>query len=60
MSGNPLIEVLVFPDRAGRPEWRVEAFFQGGEIEVTIFAGPRAEERARAYAEREYGRFTVG
>jgi hypothetical protein len=52
---NPLEEVNVFPDRTGLPEWRVEAFYEDGAVEVAIFAGPSAESRARAYAVREYG-----
>lgn len=56
MSDSPLHEVQVFKDKTGIPdEWRVEAFYEDGSVEVTIFSGPRAEQRARAYAEREYG-----
>ena len=30
--------------------WRAEAIGEDGEVYVTIFAGPRAESRAREYA----------
>jgi hypothetical protein len=57
MSGRTIEEVQVFKDKTGIPdEWRVEAYDSDGGIEVTIFSGPRAESRAGAYAEREYGR----
>lgn len=48
----------VFADRRGTGEWRVERFNEDGEtIEVAIFDGPQAHERARRYADREYGVF---
>jgi len=32
-------------------EWRVEMVDSEGEIEVTLFTGPRPEERAKEYAD---------
>ena len=49
-------------ERADAPgNWTVEAIDMGSEGEVyqAIFIGPKAKERAYAYAEREYG-FTEG
>jgi hypothetical protein len=37
---------ILFPDRLYPKEWRVEWIDDGGETEVTIFAGPKARERA--------------
>lgn len=37
----------VFRDKVHPAEWRVKWFDAGGACEVAIFAGPRAEERAR-------------
>jgi len=48
---------LVFPDGHYAEEWRVEWIDPQGEIEVTIFAGPNARERAIRYADRQYGLF---
>jgi len=36
-------------DRLFSGDWRVEAVGPGGECYVTIFSGPKAEERARHY-----------
>ena len=41
----------VFEDHEAPGAWRVEAFGEGGECYVTVFAGDDAETRARAYAE---------
>jgi len=40
---------MVFADRYGRPEWRVEYQDDEGASYVAIFAGPDAERRARDY-----------
>jgi hypothetical protein len=56
MSDSTIEEVQVFEDKLHPRDWRVEAYDSDGAVEVTIFSGPRAESRARAYAEREYGR----
>ena len=40
----------VFPDRTNSREWRVEYEDSDSGCYVTIFAGPKAEERARAYS----------
>ena len=42
-------EVIVFADREGGPEWHVEWFDSDGGCYVTVFDGPLAEQRARAY-----------
>ena len=42
-------EVSVHEDRDGTGEWRVEYFDNDGGCYVTIFAGPEAAQRARAY-----------
>jgi hypothetical protein len=51
---NPTInsfhaEVSLNEDRDGTGEWRVEYFDKHGGCYVTIFAGPEAALRARAY-----------
>jgi hypothetical protein len=47
------MEYSVFEDLEVFGDWRVEAINHAGdgEIEVTIFSGPRAQERAREYYE---------
>ena len=42
-------DIQVVADNTGVPEWRVEYFDRDGGCYVTIFAGPRAERRARQY-----------
>jgi hypothetical protein len=42
-------EVSVQEDRDGTGEWRVEYFDDDGGCYVTMFAGPKAERRARDY-----------
>jgi hypothetical protein len=42
-------EIKVFADRETEGAWRVEFFDDDGGCYVTLFSGPRAEERARAY-----------
>ena len=41
--------VSVFEDRIEKSDWRVEYFDDGGSCYLTLFAGPEAEQRARAY-----------
>jgi hypothetical protein len=41
--------VAVFEGRYSSGEWRVEYFDDDGGCYVTVFAGPEAEQRARAY-----------
>jgi hypothetical protein len=45
----PRLNLAVIADRTGRPEWRVEYFDDDGGCYVTIFSGPAAEARAKAY-----------
>lgn len=47
----------LFRDRTGLDEWRVERVIDDGAVEVAIFAGPDARERALRYADRQYGDF---
>src|ERR1700716_1750276 len=50
-------EVSVHEDRDGTGEWRVEYFDADGGCYVTVFAGPKAERRARDYFEAlKFGR----
>ena len=42
-------DVQVFEDREHAGAWRVEYFDDDGGCYVTVFAGPEAERRARAY-----------
>jgi hypothetical protein len=49
-------QVTVIEDRDGG-EWRVEYFDDDGGCYVTMFAGPKAEKRARDYFEAlKFGR----
>ena len=48
---------IIFRDRLYSEEWRVEWIDDDGGIEVAIFAGPKARERALRYADRQYGLF---
>jgi hypothetical protein len=47
----------VFEDRIVAGDWRVEWIDDDGGIEVAIFSGPNAKERALRYADRQYGQF---
>jgi hypothetical protein len=47
----------VFEDRLYPGDWRVEWVDDDGGIELAIFAGPKARERAIKYADRQYGAF---
>jgi hypothetical protein len=40
----------VLPDKVVPGEWRVESAAEDGGVEVTIFSGPKAEDRAKTYA----------
>ena len=44
-----LRQVVVFENRYGGGEWRVEYFDDDGGCYVTLFAGSGAERRAREY-----------
>ena len=48
---------IVLSGSAFSEEWRVEWIDDDGGIEVAIFAGPKARERALRYANRQYGLF---
>jgi hypothetical protein len=50
MSATLDSEITVFEDRANEGDWRVEYFDDDGGCYVTIFAGPKAEQRALDYA----------
>lgn len=47
--------VEIIEDQNNCQDWRVEAIDSDGGCEVAIFCGPRAEERARAFAKSFYG-----
>ena len=47
----------VFEDRLYPDDWRVEWVDDDGGVELAIFAGPNARERALRYADRQYGHF---
>jgi hypothetical protein len=44
-------DIRLFEDKKASGEWRVEYIGDDGGCFVNIFAGPRAEERARDYFE---------
>lgn len=44
----------LFPDEGSEGDIRVECLGEDGEIEVSIFSGPRAMERAMAFANSYY------
>ena len=60
--GNPFHrEVSVLEDRDGTGEWRVEYFDSDGGCYITVFAGPKAERRARDYFHAlKFGRLRTG
>ena len=47
----------VFEDRRCPGDWRVEGVDDDSAVEVAIFSGPNARERALRCADRQYGRF---
>jgi hypothetical protein len=47
----------VFEDRECPGDWRVEWVDDDGGVEVAIFPGPNARERALRYVDRQYGNF---
>jgi hypothetical protein len=47
----------VFEDRQSPGDWRVEWFDDDGEVEVAIFAGRNARQRAIRHADHQYGLF---
>jgi hypothetical protein len=51
------MEWEVIEDRQHSGHWRVEAINRDGdgEVYVTVFSGPRSEERAREYASWKMG-----
>jgi hypothetical protein len=51
------LRAKVFRDRVMHRDWRVECEIEDGDIEVTVFSGPDARERAIRYAHRQYGDF---
>jgi hypothetical protein len=61
MTSGPTPDDLrakLFRDRVHTGDWRVEKLCDDGEsIDVAIFSGGDAKERAIRYAEREYGDF---
>ena len=47
----------LFRDREHPGDWRVEKPGEDGAIDIALFSGGDARERAIRYAEREYGRW---
>lgn len=47
------LRAKVFEDRETPGDWRVEREDEDGSIEVAIFSGPNARERALRYADRQ-------
>jgi hypothetical protein len=48
---------VLFRDRLYGDTWRVEWTDDKGGVEVAIFSGPGAHQRAIRYADRQYGGF---
>lgn len=48
---------LLFRDRLYGDDWRVEWTDENGGVELAIFSGPGAYQRAIRYADRQYCRF---
>ena len=61
MSDGPSADdfrAKLFRDREHTGDWRVERVCEDGEtIDVAIFSGGDARQRAIRYADREYGEF---
>ena len=56
MSVSPdHLRAKLFEDRVTPGDWRVEREDEDGSVEVAIFSGPNARERAVRYADRQYG-----
>jgi hypothetical protein len=51
------MQAKLFRDRTAPVTWRVECQDEDGWIEVAVFSGPNAYERAIHYAGRQYGDF---
>lgn len=48
-------------DSMDRNAWRVERIDDDGGVEIAIFAGPHAKDRALRYGDKEYdGNYTFG
>jgi hypothetical protein len=47
----------LFKDRVAQGDWRVERVGDDGEVEIAIFGGLDARQRAILYADRLYGDF---
>jgi hypothetical protein len=54
---GPPRSARVFEDLLYPGDWRVEWADDQGEVELALFAGPNARERAIRYADRQYGAF---
>ena len=52
--------VKVSRDKMNRNDWRVERVIDDGSVEMAIFSGPKAKERALRYGDSEYdGNYTI-
>ena len=55
MNQSRASPALVFEDRMYPGDWRVDWTGERGEVEVAVFSGRNARERAIRYAEQQYG-----
>jgi hypothetical protein len=51
------LRAKVFENRVKPGDWHVEKMGAAGVVEVAVFGGPNARERALRYAAWEYGGF---
>ena len=51
------LRAKVFRDREHQGDWRVEKMDEDGGIELALFSGGDARQRAISYADRVYGEF---
>ena len=55
MSQPDTEPAYLFEDRQSPGDWHVQWTDDGGGLEMAIFSGPRARDRASMFAERCYG-----
>jgi len=56
-SSSDDLRAKVFRDREHSGDWRVRKIDDDGRIELAVFSGGDARQRAVSYANREYGEF---
>ena len=57
MSVSGTEPAYLFEDRQTPGDWHVQWTDDNGGVEMAIFSGPRAHERAIMFAERWYGAY---